>query len=111
LLADQGKTKYLEVYPGSPNPIPEHLYSTSNPDIQYQQGEEMSCAFFSMASVLYYLGYYTISSYLLDSCHEFIKDSKKRENDNLENSSVKPSRKRKRYHHTMLQKERPERWL
>jgi hypothetical protein len=46
LFADLGKTKYLEVYPGAPNPIPAHYYSISNPVIQYQQGEEMSCAFF-----------------------------------------------------------------
>jgi hypothetical protein len=65
-----------------------------------------------MASVLYYLGHHTISNYILDSRHEFIKDAKKRENDKLENLSVKePSRKRKRYHHIILQKGRPEKWL
>jgi hypothetical protein len=104
-LADQGKTNYLEVYPGAVNDIPPELYSVTNPVIQYQQKNEDACVFFSVASVLHFFGYPNVATYILDARHEFIKEDK------LGSITTEHlSRKRKRYHDKMLEKERPQRW-
>jgi hypothetical protein len=52
-LADQGKTNYLEVYPGAVNDIPPELYSVTNPVIQCQQKNEDARVFFFLLQVFF----------------------------------------------------------
>jgi hypothetical protein len=71
---NQGISKYLEVYPGAIGDIPDAYYSSENPIIHYEQKQEQACAFYSIASVLHYLGYIDVATLILNSRHDFIQE-------------------------------------
>jgi hypothetical protein len=70
---NENSTKYYEVCPGSVIPIDQKYHNPKNPKIKYQQEEERTCVFCSMASILYDLGHIKTSELIYMKKDEFLE--------------------------------------
>ena len=90
--------KYYEVCPGSIIPIDPKYHNPKNPKIKYQQEQQRTCGFCSLASILHELGYMKTSELIYLKKDEFIEsynDSDFHDNSNATELYDSKNRKRK----------------